>query len=374
MTLPIITSEKILEYGDFFEIPSCSIEKQGISESVNWLTNKFNQLGANKVETWGDYGDFPVIVAEFKGKSNQTLLIYNHYDVQPIGNKEAWDTEPFIPTIQDGKLFCRGASDCKGEIVARLMMIEYFQKYGGLPCNVTFLIEGEEEIGSPNLKKYIRKYQSVLNADVCLWECGWKNEKEQLEISCGVKGLLSFDLEVKTAAQPVHSSYANIVQNAGWQLTQCLASLKNSQNDILVEDFYADVEPLSNEVEQAIKKLAFEDIKFRQNLGLTSELIGEDYQKELLTEPTLNISQIRVGEKLTTSVGKIYGKSNYQLLPNFAGGGPMAIFGTLIGAPIVAVGSSYSESNVHAPNENIRLTDLEQNIHCLIDWIGSFNE
>lgn len=419
------------------KIPSSSIEKKGIQESVDWLTAEFEKMNAQTIESWTDFGDFPVVMAKFEGNTNKTLLIYNHYDVQPEGDLALWDTDPFEPTIKDQRLYCRGACDCKGEIIARLMMVDYFQKNGGLPCNLIFVIEGEEEIGSPNLKKYIEKYQDRLRADVCLWECGWKNEKEQLEINCGVKGILSFDLEIQTASQAIHSSYAGVVQNAGWRLVQCLSSLKNDENKVTVQGFYDDIEPLTEYLSEAVDKLDFDDEKFKRALGLKRDLIGEHYQATLINEPTFNVSQIQVGDKssnnsipakasakidcrfvpkqdpnyiieliehhlkkyhfedvliknvyseeayrsdlsnpylkqLIASVEKIYGDQNYQLIPNFAGGGPMAIFGNLLDIPIVAIGSSYSGSNVHSPNENIRLRDLEQNVHCLIDWLGQF--
>ncbi|MFC6463712.1 M20/M25/M40 family metallo-hydrolase [Marinilactibacillus sp. GCM10026970] len=438
MISPNITQENLLQYSEFLRIPSVSIEKTGIQESITWLKAAFNRMHAQEIEVWNDFGDSPVVMTKFYGNSDQTLLIYNHYDVQPIGDAQAWTTVPFEPTIKDQKLFCRGASDCKGEIIARLMMIDHFQNTGGLPCNIVFFIEGEEEIGSPNLKHYIEKYQERLKADVSLWECGWKNENEQLEISCGVKGILSFDLEVHTAQQAIHSSYAGIIQNAGWQLVQCLASLKNHKNDITINGFHDDIEPLDDYLVEMIEQLDFDVEKFSDSLKLYASLIEGNYQKTLISEPTLNISQIKVGDqssnnsipasasaridcrfvpkqspdrliqliethlkehdfenvviknvhseiayrsdlsspyvsRLIDSVRKIYGEDNYQLMPNFAGGGPMALFGERLNIPIVALGCSYSGSNVHSSNEHIRLNDLEQNVHCLIDWIEQFS-
>lgn len=434
MTYPNLTIDKLSYYNDFLKIPSISIEKKGIQESVAWLQKEFTRLHAQTVKVWNDFGDSPVVMAKFNGQSEKTLLIYNHYDVQPIGNLEAWETDPFHPTIKNQQLYCRGASDCKGEIIARLMMIEHFQNNGGLPCNIIFLVEGEEEIGSPNLKKYIEKYQDELKSDVCLWECGWKNENEQIEINCGVKGILSFDLEVETANQPVHSSLAGLIPNAGWRLTQALASLKTSDDRVTIDKFYDDVEPLDDYLENIIKQLDFDADKFKETLSIKDDLLSENYQKTLVSEPTFNVSQIQVGNatsnnsipskasakidcrfvpnqdperiieliehhlkehnfddvviknvhheaayqsnlsstyvtQLMSSVKKVYGEGNYQLIPNFAGGGPMSIFGNTLDVPIIAIGSSYFGSNVHSPNENIRLKDLEQNVRCLIEWL-----
>lgn len=437
MTYPNITPEKLSQYTDFLKIPSISIENKGAQESVSWLKEEFNRLNAHTVEIWDDYGDFPVVMASFTGHTDKTLLIYNHYDVQPIGDLNTWETKPFHPTFKNQHLYCRGASDCKGEIIARLMMIEHFQNNGGLPCNIIFLVEGEEEIGSPHLKNYIEKYQEELKSDICLWECGWKNEKEQIEINCGVKGILSFDLEVETAKQPAHSSLAGLIPNAGWYLTQALSSLKSSDDRVMIEEFYDDVEPLNDYLKDSIEQLDFDPEKFKETFGLKGDLLSEEHQTTLVSEPTFNVSQIQVGgpssnnsipskaaakidcrfvpnqnpekiielieqhlkengfedmriknvhyeaayrsdlsspyvTQLMSSVNRVYGEGNYQLIPNFAGGGPMSIFGETLDVPIVAIGSSYFASNVHSPNENIRLKDLEQNVHCLIDWVGQF--
>lgn len=425
--------EIMTKYADFLKIQSVSVEKRGIVESLDWLENKFEECDAKEIIIGTEFKSSPIIIGKFEGKSDKTILIYNHYDVQPIDNIELWETSPFEPTIKNGKLYCRGASDCKGEIISRLMVIDYFQKNGGLPCNVVYFIEGEEEIGSPNLKKYIEIYQNDLKSDVCLWECGWKNEKEQLEISCGVKGILSFDLEVSTAKKAIHSAYAGIIPNSAWQLIQCLASMKDNQNQVLINGFYDDVLSMSFSLSQAIDELDFDSSSFKSINGIFDELLGSTYQLTLVNEPTFNISQIHSGEVLSNnsippkatakidcrfvpnqtpdkilnlveqhlednnfkhikitnissesayrsdlsnpfirelieSVKQVYGEGDYQLIPNFSGGGPMSLFGTILKVPIFSIGCSYSGSNVHSINENIRLSDFEQNFFCLKNW------
>lgn len=429
-----IFNKTFTEYFEFLEIPSISIEQKGMEQSIDWLKKRFEKLEAEQIKVMNDFGDAPVIMAKFDGNSDKTILIYNHYDVQPIDNIDKWKTEPFKPTIINEKLFCRGSSDCKGEIIARLMLIDYFQSKDGLPCNIIFFIEGEEEIGSPNLQNYLDKYHLEMSADVCLWECGWKNEKEQVEINCGVKGMLSFDLEVQTAKQTIHSAYAGIVESPAWQLIKCLSSLKNEYNEVTIPGFYDDVIPLSNTLKNAIQNLEFDEKSFKDIYGITENLIGSEHQLTLVNEPTFNISNIQVGnrlssnsipsiasaridcrfvpnqtpekilellkkhfknnhfeninisnvnyesayrsditspyiKKLVESAKNIYGVDQYQLIPNFSGGGPMSIFGELLDIPIVSIGCSYSGSNVHSINENIRLNDLKQNIKCLRDWM-----
>ena len=183
-------------------------------------------------------------------------MFYNHYDVQPPEPLEEWDTEPFEPTIIDGKLFARGASDNKGDLMARLTAIKLLQNQdGGLPCNVKFLIEGEEEIGSPNLAPYLEKYQELFQADACIWEFGGKDEKERISMVAGIKGMAYLELTCVGADIDMHSSVGAYVDNAAWRLVQALATMKNEQNDILVEGFYDGIIEPTEEEKKKTKKL-----------------------------------------------------------------------------------------------------------------------
>lgn len=431
----MVIEEELKKYEEFFKIPSVSIEKTGTLEAVEWLTNQFKKMNAQSIDVWDDFGEFPVVIGRFEGMSDRTILIYNHYDVQTIGDLKAWETDPFMPVIKEEKLYCRGSSDCKGEIIARLMVIDKLQKEGELPCNIIFLIEGEEEIGSPNLSNYIKKYSKELQADVCLWECGWKNEKEQVEISCGVKGLLSFELEVTTASSPIHSSYANIFPNAMHRLSNGISLLINENNEILVPDFYDDILTLTLAEKEVFSKLSVDFEKMKYEFGIDKKWNCSKIIDRLYNQPTLNVSHIDLGDKfaynsipnqatakidcrflpgqnpekllelikkrlaqhglsdikiknvnyedayrsniedenvtsLLSCAKKIYGTDKVKLIPNFAGGGPMSLFGNILKIPIVSLGVSYMGSNVHSPNEHIRLNDLSDNIACLTDWFS----
>lgn len=176
-----------------------------------------------------------------------------------------------------------------------MIAIDYLQKNGGLPCNIIFIIEGEEEIGSPNLSKYLKKHQDKIKADVCLWECGWKNEDERLEICCGVKGILSFDLEIKTAAQSIHSSYANIVPNAANRLAHALSLLTNAENQIIIPNFNQDILPLDEMTIEAFKRLSINYAKMKANFGIDQKWHMSARVDKLYNQPTLNISQIQAG-------------------------------------------------------------------------------
>lgn len=127
----------------------------------------------------------PIVYGEFSagpgGNAEKTLLFYNHYDVQPEDPLEEWQTDPFVPTEREGKLYCRGVSDNKANFIARINAIEYYLgQEGGLPCNVKFLLEGEEEIGSPHIEAYLAQYAEKFAADACIWESGGKDAAERM--------------------------------------------------------------------------------------------------------------------------------------------------------------------------------------------------
>lgn len=177
-------------FSDYLRVPSISAQNNGISEAVAWLQGTFSSLGA-AVEVWHDQGGNPIVFAELKGNSSKTVLFYNHYDVQPPEPLNEWKTPPFEPTLIAGKLFARGVCDDKGELMSRLTLIKYFKENGGLPVNLKFIIEGEEELGSPHIDAYVHAHASQLAADVCIWEGGGRNESEQFQITCGLKGIAS---------------------------------------------------------------------------------------------------------------------------------------------------------------------------------------
>ncbi len=210
----------------YLKLPSISAQNQGITETADWLINQFSKLGAKRVEKWHDQGGNPIVFAEFEGQVDRTVLFYNHYDVQPPEPVAEWQTDPFEPTVRDGKLFARGTCDDKGELMSRLTLIKYFQEHGGLPVNLKFFVEGEEEIGSPHVDQSVIAHATDLAADVCIWEGGGKDEEENFQVTCGLKGIVSFDLHVQTAAVDLHSSLASYADNAAWRLVQALASLR----------------------------------------------------------------------------------------------------------------------------------------------------
>lgn len=281
-------------FTDYLKIPSVSAQNTGIKETVQWLEKTFSELGA-VVEVWNDQGGNPVIFAELKGQTSKTVLFYNHYDVQPPEPLDEWQTSPFEPTIVGGKIFARGVCDDKGELISRLTLIKYFQENGGLPVNIKFLIEGEEELGSPHVDSYVHAHASKLAANVCIWEGGGRNESEQFQITCGLKGIASFDLEVTTAESDLHSSLASYADNAAWRLVQALSTLKGDHGEILVDGFYDDVVPLDEPTKKAIKDIKFDAQRVKKEFGIKRPFVSENPAEALVNSATMTINGLTSG-------------------------------------------------------------------------------
>src|SRR5262245_48550386 len=185
-------------------------------------------------------GGPPVVFAERAGRSDRTLLVYNHYDVQPPEPLELWTSPPFQPARRDGRLFGRGVSDDKGHIVARLHALDALLATDGeLPCRVKFVIEGEEEVSSVHLPELVKRNAKRLAADACLWEFGSVDHREVPLQYAGMRGICYVELTAETAASDAHSGmFGSLFPNAAWRLTWALASLKGADGRVRVPGFY----------------------------------------------------------------------------------------------------------------------------------------
>jgi acetylornithine deacetylase/succinyl-diaminopimelate desuccinylase-like protein len=281
----------------FCRQPSISAQGIGMEEMVQLLHQMMTKYGiASQILPSKGY---PVVYGEVKGDSPFTILFYNHYDVQPPEPLELWSTPPFEPTIFDDKLRARGVSDNKGNIIARLLAIKAFtQTSGQLPVSVKFLIEGEEEIGSPNIPAFIEQNYQPLTADGCIWEGGGVNWKGQPLIVLGIKGIVGVELEVQCTQSDVHSSMAPIVPNAAWRLVWALSSLKDRDENILIQGFYDGVQPATMKELEAIEAMPSEEEELKKSLGLEQFLqnvTGYDLKSRLILAPTCNICGIISG-------------------------------------------------------------------------------
>lgn len=282
---------------------SVSAQGRQIPETAQYVSQTIINAGGES-EILDDLGGHPVVYGYFKaganGNPNKTLLFYNHYDVQPEDPIEEWCTEPFEPTVVDDKIVARGVSDNKANFMSRIVAIQAIQDTeGGLPCNVKFFVEGEEEIGSPNIDKYLEKYADKFKADACIWESGNKDSEERMIISAGVKGIAYFEARVVSADIDIHSSQAAVIDNAAWRLVHALSTLRDVDNHITIDGFKEmRREPSEAEVEN-VQNFPYNEAATIETYGLKHPLItdGLDYsaQEALILYPTMTISGLLSG-------------------------------------------------------------------------------
>jgi acetylornithine deacetylase/succinyl-diaminopimelate desuccinylase-like protein len=287
------------ELKEFLRIPSVSAqasEGESFRGCAQWVLAKFEEAGAEArlMETDGH----PVVYAEI-GDGNGTLLSYGHYDVQPPEPLELWESDPFEPSIRDGVLFARGVADDKGDVMARIQALRLYQEeHGPLPFRLKFLIEGEEEIGSPNLAPFVRSNSELLSADACLWEGSMKDEAGRPMIFCGTKGLLYVELRAKGASHDLHSMYGGIAPNPAWRLVQALRTIKDENGEITLDGLDELAAPPSEEELEAIQKIPNDEAALKASWDVDSfdrGLTGREALKEMLFRPTANIAGIQSG-------------------------------------------------------------------------------
>ena len=210
--------------------PSISATNEGIDKCATLVSNMLKKSGIQSEILRLGKNIPPVVYGEVKSKKNpnKTLLFYNHYDVQPVEPIEEWEYPPFSGKIIGNKIFGRGASDDKGELITRIKAVEsYLQEYNDVPCNIKFCIEGEEENGSENIEKYLKKFKKKFSCDGVIWEFGYIDTKNRPIVGLGMKGLLYVELSVKESIRAAHSSFATIIKNPAWRLIDALKTAGN---------------------------------------------------------------------------------------------------------------------------------------------------
>ena len=270
-------------------------------------------------------GGAPVVVAERAGRTGNTLLIYNHYDVQPPEPLEAWISPPFEPALRDGQLYGRGVSDDKGHITSRLLAIDaLLEQRGELPCRVKFVIEGEEEVGSVHLPEFLKRSRERLAADACLWEFGSVDHRGVPMQYAGLRGICYVELSVETAAIDVHSGVGgSIFPNAAWRLTWALASLKDRNERIRISGHYDPVRPPTARDRELMAVLPEIAGEYRERYGVKQFLCGLEGGVELLIaevfEPTCTICGLTAGYQgpgsKTVLPARASAKVDFRLVP-----------------------------------------------------------
>lgn len=282
---------------DLLRIPSVSTDskhKDDVKKAAEFLINQLNEIGLDKV-TLHDTPGHPIITAEKSPHSDRpTVLIYGHYDVQPSDPDDLWDTPPFEPTVKNGRVYARGASDDKGQSFTHVKAVESYLKTGtDLPVNVKFILEGEEEIGSPNLVPFIKNNKELLNCDMVLISDTAMFGEDQPSITYGLRGLAYMEVHVQGPNRDLHSGvYGGAVDNPANVLANIISKLKDDDGVVQVEGFYDDVEAMTPEMRNAYSKLPFDEEEYKKNLQL-KEVHGEKGYSSLeraSARPTLDVN------------------------------------------------------------------------------------
>jgi acetylornithine deacetylase/succinyl-diaminopimelate desuccinylase-like protein len=430
-------------------VEACSMQSlaehpEGLTQMASWLEEKFTSLGA-ATERLTYEGAPDALLAEL-GSGDRSVLIYDHYDVQPVDPIELWDSKPFEPEVRDGILYARGSADNKGDLVARLAGLEVFREaYGELPVRVKFLVEGEEETGSKSFEGIVERYGEKLAADGCIWEGDGIDHAGRPELVFGAKGLAYVELNYRGLNDDQHSSLAVIAPSPVWRMLEALATLRAPDGRVLIDGFYDDVVPPTADDEAVLAALPFEEEAEKARLGVDGFVGGDtgvDLLRRYFFEPTCNIAGVVSGftipgasktvlpkeimvkidmrlvpeqdpadivEKLRrhldsrgfddiemkqfsmehpvrspgdSTIGKAALAAAHDVFteppavsPMMIGTGPMYPIASTLGIPTVSpAGVCRPESNIHAPNENVRVEDFLRIVEYTASWLKHYAE
>jgi acetylornithine deacetylase/succinyl-diaminopimelate desuccinylase-like protein len=420
-------------------IPSLADDAGGLNRMAGWCEAKLTELGAATDRL--AYGSAPPALVGEIGTGERTLLVYDHYDVQPVDPLDLWASDPFSPEVREGVLYARGCADNKGDLVARLAGLHaLLQVRGSIPVRVKFLIDGEEETGSRNFEALVARHGERLRADGCVWEGAGLDHAGRPELVFGAKGLLYVELSYRGLESDQHSSSAVIAPSPVWHLVEALATLRDRDGRVLIDGFYDDALERTEEDDAMLDALEWDEEAERRRLGV-QEFVGGATGRALLErlffEGTCNIAGIVAGftvpgtsktvlphearvkldlrlvpnqdphdivaklkrhlerrgygditiaphsmehpvrsssdslvARATIAAARgVYGQTP-MLSPLMIGTGPMHPIVRTLGIPTVSpAGVCRPDSNIHAPNENVRVGDfvaaIEYSAACL---------
>jgi Acetylornithine deacetylase/Succinyl-diaminopimelate desuccinylase and related deacylases len=294
--------EKFLRsFKEILLIPSVSTDpahSTDIRHAADWLAAQLRSLGMQKVQIFPTT-KHPIVYGEFLGIAEApTILIYGHYDVQPADPLNQWKTGPFDPTIRGEDIFARGASDMKGQNLVMLKAVESLVKTGGLPVNIKWLFEGEEEIGSPNLEAFISEHKGLLACDFAVNPDSGMIGKEYPTLTYALRGLAYFELRVYGPAHDLHSGiYGGAIHNPAIALAELIAGMHDSKGHITLPNFYDKVRKLSKDERDELARLPIDDKHFLEVTG-ASALYGEagfSVNERTGARPTLDVNGLLSG-------------------------------------------------------------------------------
>jgi acetylornithine deacetylase/succinyl-diaminopimelate desuccinylase-like protein len=286
------------ELHELLRIPSLSGDPAyagDVRRAADWLAAHLHALGlpdARVMETAGH----PVVYGEWLGAGTDrpTVLVYGHYDVVPAAVEDGWDTQPFEPVEKDGKIYARGATDNKGQLFIHIKALEsYLEACGGAPVNVKMLLEGEEEISSPNLTPFLREHLDLLKADVCVISDTSMRTIEEPAITHSLRGMTYIEIEVEGPKEDLHSGlWGGAAHNPALALVEILGQLYKPDNTIAVPGFYDDVVPLTETERAMIAKTALSEEQYKATTGVPATWGDAKYtlRERISARPTLDIN------------------------------------------------------------------------------------
>lgn len=287
------------ELAELVAIPSVTAQKRGIQECADAVQKRLEAVGARVQQIPTPNNGSPVVFAEI-GQGKRTLLIYDHYDVQPEDPVELWDSSPFEVRQENGVLYGRGIADNKGDLMSRIQALETWQQtQGDLPLKIKFVVEGEEEIGSVNLHGWVDENKHLLDADGVLWEGANYDEDGTYRVAQGCKGIAYLELRTRRGpAYDLHSSRAPMVENPAWRLVWALSTLKDTNDNITLDGYADHLYKFEDSIYNQVDHLPFEGDKKRELWGLdrwVNDMDDATARRRYFFEPTLTICGLESG-------------------------------------------------------------------------------
>lgn len=277
-------------------MPSVAARGTGMRAMVEAVEQAMQRVGIG-TQLFKMGTGYPIIYGECG--SGPAYLVYGHYDVQPVGHLTDWSVGPFSGSILDGKLYARGAANSKGDLLARLVAVEAYQKtFGKLPISMRFIVEGEDGLGSPNLFKFTSEHTDLLAAKGCLWDEGYRDTKERPVISLGFKGITFLELRAHGARADLHSKWGAIVPNPAWRLVQALATITSPKGVITIDGFSSHLAPINADDAEALKAIELDEVGLKKEFrigGWVRSMKGPALVKEHIFGPTCTICGIQTG-------------------------------------------------------------------------------
>lgn len=316
----------LTELFELLRIPSISAandHKPDMMKAAEFIRLKLINAGADSVEIM-ETGGHPVVVGKkIIDPALPTVMVYGHYDVQPVDPLNLWTTPPFSPEVRDNKIYARGANDNKGQLYMHVKALELMTRTNTLPCNIKFLIEGEEEVGSVHLKKFCIDHKELLKCDVILVSDTTMIARDIPSITVGLRGLAYLEVEVTGPNRDLHSGlFGGAVANPINVLAEMIAKLKNERNEINIPGFYDDVIAIRKEERAEMAKAPFSLEQYKKALDI-ADIVGEEGYSTIERtgiRPTLDVCGIwggYTGEGAKTVLpSKAYAKISMRLVPN----------------------------------------------------------